>query len=54
LWGFVAEIDETLTIPERSIGAKAKTDPAGLAQLLTKLDCLQCRAVLLEWQSRMA
>lgn len=52
LWAFVAEIDETFVIPEANIGAKAKTDPAGLEQLTEKLECLQCRAALLEWQRR--
>jgi len=52
LWAFVAEIQEAFPVPEGLIGAKAKTDPAGLAQLKEDLDCLQCRAVLLEWQQR--
>lgn len=52
LWAFIAEIDEGFLIPEENIGAKALADGAGLEQLKTQLDCLQCRAVLLEWEQR--
>jgi hypothetical protein len=52
LWGFIAEIDDTFAIPERLIGAKAMADAPGLKQLMAKLDCLQCRAVLLDWLAR--
>ena len=52
LWAFVARIQESFPVPEGLIGAKAKTDAYGLAQLKEDLDCLQCRAVLLEWQER--
>lgn len=52
LWAFVAEIDPAFPIPAAKIGAKAAVDAADLAGLMTQLDCLQCRAVLLEWQQR--
>jgi hypothetical protein len=52
LWAFVAEIDEAFTIPHDMVGAKAPADAAGVAALLAQLDCLQCRAVLREWQQR--
>ncbi len=50
LWAFVAEIDPAYTISAEHIGAKATDDTAGRAQLMASLDCLQCRAVLHEWQ----
>lgn len=50
LWAFVAEIEESFSSPEGLIGARAKTDSAGLAQLKGNLDRLQCRSALLEWQ----
>lgn len=52
LWAFVAEIDPSFAVPDGLIGAKAKTDLRGLADLRARLDCLQCPAVLLEWQQR--
>lgn len=52
LWAFVAEIDPAFAIPEAGIGPKALADAAGCSQLMTDLDCLQCRAVLMEWQQR--
>lgn len=50
LWGFVVEIDKTFTISESYIGANVKANERGISELLTRLDCLQCRMVLLEWQ----
>ena len=52
LWAFVAEIDEAFPVPQAMVGARAPANAAGVAALLTQLDCLQCRAVLLEWQQR--
>lgn len=54
LWAFAAEIDEAFPIPQAMVGAKAPADAAGVAALLEQLDCLQCRAVLREWQQRLA
>lgn len=50
LWGFMVEIDETFTIPESYIGANIKANDSGISELLSRLDCMQCRMVLLEWQ----
>jgi hypothetical protein len=52
LWAFVAEIDAAFSIPQALVGARAPADAAGLEGLLARLDCLQCRAVLREWQQR--
>ena len=52
LWGFVAEIDDAFPIPGTYLGASEKVDEPGLTALLDKLDCLQCRAVVFEWQRR--
>ena len=51
LWAFAAEIDEAFAIPQAMVGAKAPADPAGVADMLAQLDCMQCRAVLREWQA---
>ena len=52
LWGFVAEIDEAFTIPECCIGANVMANESGVSDLLSRLECLQCRMVLLEWQNQ--
>jgi hypothetical protein len=52
LWGFVADIEEGCPIAEGNVGAIAEANRAGLDQLLTKLRCLQCRAILLEWRQQ--
>lgn len=49
LWAFVADIAESWKPIESLIGLQANTDDVGINTLLDKLDCLQCRAVLLEW-----
>ena len=51
LWAFAVEIDNAFEISKRQIGATARADAPGLEQLMSALDCLQCRAVLREWQS---
>lgn len=50
LWGFVVEIDEAFSIPESSTGASVEASDGGISELLSELECLQCRMVLLEWQ----
>jgi hypothetical protein len=50
LWAFSAEIDERYESP--GVGAKASADRAGVDRLMAQLDCLQCRAVLMEWLHR--
>lgn len=49
LWGFAVEIDNDFTIPDSYIGEVASLDDDEISRLLTKLDCSQCRLVLLEW-----
>ncbi|WP_201223646.1 NUDIX hydrolase [Halochromatium roseum] len=49
LWGPVAEIDPNTVLPEDQVGLMAPATHAGVQQLLQALDCLQCRAVLMEW-----
>jgi hypothetical protein len=49
LWGFVVEIDEAFTIPESHVGTSVMANDNGISELLSQLDCLQCRTVLLEW-----
>ncbi len=53
LWAFTAEIDAGFPIPPERKGATVKADIAGIDELLDRLDCLQCRAVLLEWRRRL-
>lgn len=52
LWGFVAEIDQAFSIPESCLGANVMANDRGISDLLSRLDCLQCRMVLLEWQQQ--
>jgi hypothetical protein len=49
LWAFVANIASSWEPVESLIGLQASTDDTGINLMLEKLDCLQCRAVLLEW-----
>ncbi|MDX2228177.1 MAG: NUDIX hydrolase [Leptolyngbyaceae cyanobacterium bins.349] len=48
LYGFVAQIDQTLQ-QSQLVDQTYPITPAGVQELLQKLFCLQCRAVLLEW-----
>lgn len=52
LYGFVAEIDPGARLrPELEAIAYPKT-VEGIGRLFQQLTCLQCRAVLLEWQQK--
>lgn len=52
LYGFVAEIDpEVRLLPQLAATTYPKTEE-GVQHLLQHLACLQCRAVLLEWQQK--
>jgi ADP-ribose pyrophosphatase YjhB (NUDIX family) len=52
IYGFVAELHPDTTVNPEHIGAAYSVEPAGIRNLLKKLTCLQCRALLLEWQSQ--
>ena len=52
LYGFVAELFPTVSISPERLGATYAATRAGIRSLLKDLTCLQCRAVLLEWQSQ--
>ncbi|MGB3513898.1 MAG: NUDIX hydrolase [Microcoleaceae cyanobacterium] len=52
LYGFVVEIDPTLSISNKLLGATYPTTKSGISNLLQDLICLQCRSVLLEWQTQ--
>jgi 8-oxo-dGTP pyrophosphatase MutT (NUDIX family) len=52
LYGFVAEIDPTISVNPELLAATYPTTSEGIRSLLQDLTCLQCRAVLLEWQSQ--
>ncbi|MEQ8380799.1 MAG: NUDIX hydrolase [Coleofasciculus sp. A1-SPW-01] len=52
LYGFVAELDPTVAVNPNRIGITYPTTSAGIHSLLQELTCLQCRTVLLEWQSQ--
>lgn len=52
LWGFVAEIDATFSVSEQFVGHRVRADINGVVLLCRELECLQCRAVLLEWWFR--
>ena len=51
LFGFVAEINsKTLVNPEKLTPTTYLNTASGINNLLQDLNCLQCRAVLLEWK----
>ena len=51
LFGLVAEIDsQTIVNPEKLTSITYTNTVNGIDNLLQNLTCLQCRAVLLEWQ----
>ena len=51
LFGLVAEIDsQTVVNPEKLTSITYTNTVNGIDNLLQDLTCLQCRAVLLEWQ----
>ena len=52
LYGFVAQLHPTATVNPELIGAAYPVTPDGIRDLLKKLTCLQCRALLLEWQNQ--
>ena len=52
LYGFVAELHPKATVNPELIGAEYSVTPDGIRDLLKKLTCLQCRALLLEWQNQ--
>ena len=52
LYSFVVELHPETTVNPELIGAAYSITPAGISDLLNKLICLQCRALLLEWQNQ--
>ncbi|MBP0029015.1 hypothetical protein [Roseofilum sp. Guam] len=50
LYGCVAQIDPKITVERDRLGAVYPHTSEGLHQLYQDLTCLQCRAVLQEWQ----
>ncbi|MGL5509740.1 MAG: NUDIX hydrolase, partial [Microcoleaceae cyanobacterium] len=52
LYGFVAVLDPNSEIPLTEMGAVYPHNSTGVKQLLDQLICLQCRAILLEYQSQ--
>ncbi|MEG3847539.1 NUDIX hydrolase [Microcoleus sp. herbarium13] len=52
LYGFVARLHPAATVNPERIGATYPTTPDGIRNLLKELTCLQCRALLLEWQNQ--
>jgi hypothetical protein len=49
LYGFVAHIYNISTLCPKAIATTYPVSAAGVHRLLQDLNCLQCRAVLLEW-----
>ncbi len=52
LYGFVAEIDSTISLEVTPLEGRFPLNSLGIHQLLEQLTCLQCRALLLEWWYR--
>ncbi|BAU64962.1 hydrolase, NUDIX family [Stanieria sp. NIES-3757] len=50
LYGFVAEIASTFIVESDKLEAGYPINKTGINDLLEVLTCLQCRALLLEWQ----
>lgn len=50
LYGFVAEISSTVTVESDKLETTYPINETGINHLLEVLTCLQCRALLLEWQ----
>lgn len=50
LYGFLVQLQPDVKIPPKYLSATYETTKEGIASLLDVLTCLQCRAVLLEWQ----
>ncbi|GAB4546478.1 MAG: NUDIX hydrolase [Pleurocapsa sp.] len=51
LYGFVAEINPEIVVQTHRLSStNYLTNSKGINQLINDLTCLQCRAVLLEWQ----
>ncbi len=49
LHGFIAELSPEITFPD-SLGIERFNVETGVNELLEKMECLQCRALLLEWR----
>lgn len=49
VWGLVAEIDPKYDVAGGRVGMMAPATPQGVEAMLEAIECLQCRAVLLEW-----
>ena len=54
LYGFVTEIHSTVSVNPDLLAATYPTTSEGIGSLLDELTCLQCRTVLLEWQSQLS
>ncbi len=52
LYGFVAEINSTVSVNPDLLAITYPATSDGIRSLLNDLTCLQCRAVVLEWQSQ--
>lgn len=50
LYSFVAKINPDTAVTPEKIGATYPLTSSGIKNLLQDLTCLQCRAILLEWQ----
>jgi hypothetical protein len=49
LYGFIVELAANTVIESEKLGATYPHSPQGINELLTKLTCLQCRGILLQW-----
>ena len=49
LYGYLAEIAESFEFLDDSQIQRFSVNPEGVRELLAKIHCLQCRAILLEW-----
>jgi hypothetical protein len=49
LWGFSAHIDRSLNLSATALAKRVRATKENITDLLDKLECLQCRALLMEW-----
>lgn len=54
LYGFVAHLHSATEPAKELISAAYSITPSGIHQLLSVINCLQCRTVLLEWIFRLS
>ena len=53
LFGYVVKLADSVSVADAALGGTYDLTDNGVQQLLGDLPCLQCRALLLEWQHKL-